>query len=585
MGTPQGGVISPVAWNLVFESLLRQYDEGRVKICGFADDAGLIITGHDLVLMQRMMQTAVDKALHWGRRKGLTFSPSKTVCVLFTRKRKFNMPPPIRVGGMEIPFSSEVRYLGVMLDEQLTWKPHVKKKIKAAKGSLLRLRSVAGKLWGPSPSMSKWIYTGIVRPALTYGAVVWSRVCDEPSVIRDLTRLNRLALITLGHFRRGTPTAGLEIITYTPPLPIWIKAEALSAFQRVRRLCSDLTPLTDRKSLRGFKQVCLQFQEELGINDMDTDFITPELNWVKKYVVDRDSFKEGKPPHSYIPLPIYTDGSRFNDRAGSGVVCYKYGELVYEISRHLGTQASVFQAEVLAIKEAMLWSLESEHDGEMIDIYVDSQAALQAVASFRISSRLVKETVDLLNEVGGKNLLTLHWIQAHAGHSGNEKADQLAKKGASDLSLWGSEVIDAPLSHVKSVFRGKVDELWSSIWNRRPDCRQTKQWFPTVNRLKSHQLLKLDRVKLSGMVQMITGHNFLKRHESLVHGTEDNECRLCCEEEETSYHIMIECPALARLRLNSLGTMCQVKLHEWSVNQVINFLREVPIDGLLTTLE
>ncbi len=98
-----------------------------------------------------------------------------------------------------------------------------------------------------------------------------------------------------------------------------------------------------------------------------------------------------------------------------------------------------------------------------------SQAALLALASFRITSRLVKETVDLLNEVGGRNLLTLHWIQAHVGHSGNEKADQLAKQGASDLSLWRTEVIDAPLSYVKSAFRGKLDELWSSIWNRRPN--------------------------------------------------------------------------------------------------------------------
>ena len=136
---------------------------------------------------------------------------------------------------------------------------------------------------------------------------------------------------------------------------------------------------------------------------MDTDFIIPELSWEKKYVVDKDSFKEGKPPHSYIPLPIYTDGSRINDRAGSGVVCYKYGELVHEISRHLGMQASVFQSEVLVIKEAMLWSLESEHSGEMIDTYVDSQAAVLALAAgFHITSRLVKETVDLLNKVGDR---------------------------------------------------------------------------------------------------------------------------------------------------------------------------------------
>ncbi len=44
-GTPQGGVLSPIAWNIAFESLLHIFSKGQVKICGFADDACLITTG------------------------------------------------------------------------------------------------------------------------------------------------------------------------------------------------------------------------------------------------------------------------------------------------------------------------------------------------------------------------------------------------------------------------------------------------------------------------------------------------------------------------------------------------------------
>ncbi len=34
-GTPQGGVLSPLAWNLAFESLLQTFSTGQVKVCGF----------------------------------------------------------------------------------------------------------------------------------------------------------------------------------------------------------------------------------------------------------------------------------------------------------------------------------------------------------------------------------------------------------------------------------------------------------------------------------------------------------------------------------------------------------------------
>ncbi len=46
-GTPQGGVLSPILWNLAFDSLLQKFDKGVVEIFGYADDACLITTAHD----------------------------------------------------------------------------------------------------------------------------------------------------------------------------------------------------------------------------------------------------------------------------------------------------------------------------------------------------------------------------------------------------------------------------------------------------------------------------------------------------------------------------------------------------------
>ncbi len=59
------------------------------------------------------MQEAIDKALAWGRSRGLQFSGPKTVAVLFTHKRD---TPPLEVGGTELLYFNHVQYLGVELD-------------------------------------------------------------------------------------------------------------------------------------------------------------------------------------------------------------------------------------------------------------------------------------------------------------------------------------------------------------------------------------------------------------------------------------------------------------------------------------
>ena len=83
------------------------------------------------------------------------------------------------------------------------------------------------------------------------------------------------------------------------------------------------------------------------------------------------------------------------------------------------------------------------------------------------------------------------------------------------------------------------------------------------------------------MVQLITGHNYMKRHEALVNRTEDSECRLCLEDDETSFHIIAECPALARQRLMSLGRIILGKPLQWTIKEITSFLREAPIGSLL----
>jgi hypothetical protein len=98
-GTPQGGVLSPMIWNLIMNKLMLQFKGCAVKAIAYADDVILIVTGKDPTTLVSLMQQALDRVLAWGRKNGLSFNPDKTCVVIFsasTRKKnwvKLHMGP------------------------------------------------------------------------------------------------------------------------------------------------------------------------------------------------------------------------------------------------------------------------------------------------------------------------------------------------------------------------------------------------------------------------------------------------------------------------------------------------------------
>jgi hypothetical protein len=155
--------------------LLKQLRKTKTHCKAFADDGALITRGNKIKEVMIDAQKAINVAVEWAREMGVEFSAEKTVFMLFTTKRptSYQMPAGLKLYGQSIPFSTTAKCLGVTLDDKLSWKPNVENKIKKANKSLMAVRSVIGKTWGPSPACARWSWTSVVRPALTYGSIVW----------------------------------------------------------------------------------------------------------------------------------------------------------------------------------------------------------------------------------------------------------------------------------------------------------------------------------------------------------------------------------------------------------------------------
>ena len=82
-GCPQGGILPPLLWNLVINSLLILINGTPADSEGFADDVNFLISGIDIDTIVDIGQQCLNKIRDWGLKTGLRFSPAKTEGILF----------------------------------------------------------------------------------------------------------------------------------------------------------------------------------------------------------------------------------------------------------------------------------------------------------------------------------------------------------------------------------------------------------------------------------------------------------------------------------------------------------------------
>jgi ribonuclease HI len=581
-GSPQGGVLSVLVWNLVFDELLDLF-KGLVKIFGFADDAALLILGRTLAHMYKQMNAAIVKANQWAEENGLTLSPHKTIAVLFTRKLKFTIPQiQLRLGEIIIPLSSEAKYLGVILDRRLTWRPHVLWKLKQCTKYMFMIRNAIKPTWGPPQLMMKWIWTAVVRPKLMYSCVVWAKEC-EGKYHQELKRLQRLALMQQGHFRKGTPGAALELLADTPPLHLFLESEMLKTGYRLK---DDLTLTWPGLALTGPQMGHVRHIRDLleKINLFDTvcDRMTKIMINDRSYSIDMESLLEGSDRvNDEISLSVYTDGSKMSNKTGAGFTITRKNQADINRCFHLG-DSSVFLGEMCAIREAAKCIILDERlDGYPVIIMCDSQAAIISLNNHFIHSKLTLEAHNVLQAVARDRPVTIRWIKAHVGYAGNELADTLARVGAGNPDLITDSCL--PMANAKAIIKHYIYIKWNQYWWNLDQCRQTKIFFPDVGGLKAKKLYFSSKTNFSLLVRWITGHNFLKRHNMIVNdpNTFDVWCRLCELEPETSSHIITTCPSLWMHRWVTLGwPYLDPVFPEWSPGNLIKFIKLPLISSL-----
>lgn len=335
-GCPQGSCFGPFLWRIFLNTLLKLLKEKRYLAVAYADDVLLMIKGKTRNEVEKTGNEAIKLVSNWAEKYNINISQEKTKILQIRRPKYLKRQPIIKLNNKSIKAETTIQYLGITIDETLSFLPHLHQKrieISEITQNLFKFAATNG---GISKSILKLWYSQILEKKITYAAPTWYPKLQKAHGLRELSAIQAQCLLLVS--RAYKKTATIALCTLTEILPLHLKMEKIATQGAVLRL---------HRTSNTYKP------EDYQQKYIPTD-IPPFIEYYK--------WSDEHTPQIPEPqLEIYTDGSKMEEGVGYAFCVFQDGNELFKLQKRLRPCDSVFQAEQLAILDALKWSEKITH--------------------------------------------------------------------------------------------------------------------------------------------------------------------------------------------------------------------------------
>ena len=172
-GVPQGGVLSPILFNIYMSSMPAP--PGNIRVETYADDSNILNSGVHVKPIVEEINSYLSTLKLWFNSRNLAISPPKSTATLFTTDSKeCSLELDVKIDGELVPTVKKPKILGITFDNLLSFKQHTADLKTKIQGKNNILKALSGSDWGKEKEVIVNTYKAISRSQLNYCCHIWT---------------------------------------------------------------------------------------------------------------------------------------------------------------------------------------------------------------------------------------------------------------------------------------------------------------------------------------------------------------------------------------------------------------------------
>ena len=570
-GVPQGTVLASILFVLYIDEI-TEIIENKANMSLYADDIAFVVSDENCAgRLSKRVQTVFTKAEEHLNNINLELARDKTKIMIVdsstSRKKKCQYKIKFKDKTCLTETDSE-RFLGVQIDNDLSFSDHVSQICKSVNKKLRFLKMLADKRWGCTKNIIRLVYLIYIIPVFTYAIEsLYSTIVRNRKLMRKLNTLHMKAAQIITGADYGTKFEKVLEESCVADLNSYYLVETARWAAKIERLRA--SPCTKRLmekrkiKYKHMQTLCFAIKtySDIGLTDLPVELYPPtyfppwkdfdkiEINEnigarkCENTNRNQDICKEliRKLEEKYennILATIYTDGS-VSEGVGGASFVINFEEKFLEGKFPAGKICSSFRSELFAIYHALNTLLKvikkkpnRELEDKAILVLSDSQSALSELKRGHCYQRTELGLkcwiiLGILCEQGLK--VNISHIFSHCGIEGNERADALA-----------AEAVHMEQDKVKVDYKTVTTKM--KFLHTKVKIGKKESFPPKFNR-EMEILISQIRMGKACFTTKQTDNRY-----------RNGLCQ-CCEVEDTVQHFVCECPAFYKERKTNFESL------------------------------
>jgi len=228
-GCPQGSVLGPTLWNIVYDHVIRILERWYPDTCVYADDTFIIVTANTAAVLKMRVESCITRVNNILAEIGLELSINKTEVLTRIRKplwQRVDAGPVedfhYNVSGTILHPKECIKYLGVKVDNKLSFRDHLDYIIEKSKKRLPLMQGLCRNMYGYQYQARKIMLNSYILSLLMHCSSIYYQRLQLKTYRQKIEKLQRRTNIIICRVYRSISGMSVGLLAAEEPLSLRI---------------------------------------------------------------------------------------------------------------------------------------------------------------------------------------------------------------------------------------------------------------------------------------------------------------------------------------------------------------------------